>query len=58
MIIHFDLLDSQMHYYNRKSGKRRARASFVRTIKKKQANNQQKKRKRNYWNKMQSNRDK
>lgn len=34
MIIHFDLLDSQMHYYNRKSGKRRARASFVRTIKK------------------------
>lgn len=35
MIIHFDLLDSQMHYYNRKSGKRRARASFVRTIKKK-----------------------
>lgn len=30
-IIHFDLLVSQMHYYNRKASK--TRASFVRTIK-------------------------
>lgn len=56
MIIHFDLLVSQMHYYNRKKRQNEngRRASFVRTIE-----TISKRGKRgNRRNKMQSNRDK